>query len=138
MADLYADNFTKTTERPPAMIDGGDYGGAVRVVYDQYTTLGTEAVADRLFIGKLPPGYRVIGGRLSTEALGAGTTLTLGDADDADRLVTATATTSAVLINLIIGFRNDTADTLDLFVTVGGATLTAAKLIQLSLLAVRV
>lgn len=138
MTDHYADNFEKTTERPPAMIDGGDYGGAVRVIFDQVTTAGTEAVGDRLFIGKLPPGYRVIGGRLNTEALGAGTTLTLGDTGDADRLVTATATASAVIINLVIGFRNETADTIDLFATVGGSTLTAGRLIQLALLAVRV
>jgi hypothetical protein len=129
MADLYGVNYALTVAVPPALVNNGDYGAAVRVVTDSYTTLGTEAVGDKIFVGYLAPGERFLYGVLVYGALGASTTLQLGDAGDSSRYMVAGSTAAAgnkdVRALAGVGYMNDTASPIPLFLTVGGATLAA-------------
>lgn len=131
MAEFYGTNFAGLTATPVQRVDGGDYGGIMRAHYDAYTTTGAETAGSTLFVGRLEPGERFLGGTVHWEALGAGVTLTLGDAGDPDRFLTAAnaaAAGSAALSAFTgIGVRNAGTDAILLFLTVGGATAAADK-----------
>lgn len=140
MADFKGVNSTLYATKG-ALLQHGVWDGAVRVHHDSYTTVG-EAVNDRIFIGQLPPMGIFLFAQISVEALGAGTTLSLGDAGSATRFMAATSTAAAVTFTAAavagVGYRNTTQTPIDLFLTVGGAALTAGKTIKVSTFAGRV
>lgn len=84
----------------PAPIDVTDLGGRVRAAFFSYTTLGNEVVGDVIRLTKLPKGARVVGFNAAAEDIGAATcVLSVGDADDVDRLVTGLVVSAALAPN---------------------------------------
>lgn len=135
MADFNATNYARTQSVPARLVDGGDYGGRQRVIYDDYVTTGTEALGDRILIGQLRAGQRFLGGRLVYGAMGAGRTLKLGDAADDDRYLASTSAAAAgqVTVAAAAGFGHKADEDKALFLTVGGGTLAAGQPIKVSL-----
>lgn len=134
MADSNFVNYAKLVAVPAKFVDGGDYGGRTRHVYDEYTTSGAEIVGDKLFCGYVDPGERVLDGWLQYGALGASTNLKLGEATDDDRLMLSTSTVTASVTRMTaatgLGWKNTGASRTPLFLTVGGATLAAGQAIR--------
>jgi len=99
MADLYTD--VGTIQNAPHVGDAFNSAqraaGKVRAV-TAVITLDAASIADVIKICKLRKGDEVIGGWVTNAALGASTTLNLGDTDgsgSATRYLDATATSSA-------------------------------------------
>lgn len=93
MADLYGSNYTKAyVSKPSEKAAKGEYNGHVKTLYDEYVVpLANElATADFVYIGKLPAGARVLGGKVKCQAAGATGIFDIGylangvDAVDAD------------------------------------------------------
>ena len=135
MADFNAVNYARTQSVPAGLVDGGDYGGRQRVVYDEYVTTGTEAVGDRILVGRLRAGQRFLGGRLVYGAMGTGRTLRLGDSNDDDRYLASTSAAAAgqAAIAAPAGFGHKPSQDSDLFLTIGGGTLASGQSIKVSL-----
>ena len=134
MADFKALNYTKTLAVPAQAVDGGDYGGRTRHVYDEYVTTGAETTNDRIFVGTLDPGERVLDGWVLYGALGETVTLKLGDAADDDRLMRATSCWFASVTRLNVatglGHKVQGAARVPLFLTIGGGTVAAGQAIR--------
>lgn len=134
MASRNMTNFTKTAAAPPTPVDPGEYGGLSRHDYDEITTDGTEAAADKIFCGKLMPGERFHEAVIVFGTMGASRTLQLGDAGDDDRYLTATSVASAGVAEARaatgFGYKNTTLVPIDLFLTVAGGTLAASQPIK--------
>lgn len=135
MADFNATNYARTQSVPSRSVDGGDYGGRQRVIYDEYVTTGSETTGDRIKIGSLRAGQRFLGGRLIYGAMGSGRTLRLGDLEDDDRYMAATsvATAGQSTVAAAAGFGHKPIQDHDLFLTVGGGTLANGRAIKVRL-----
>lgn len=135
MADFNAANYARTQLVPPRSVDGGDYGGRQRVIYDEYVTTGGETTGDRIKVGTLRAGQRFLGGRMAYGAMGSGRTLRLGDPEDDDRYMapTSVASSGQATIAAIAGFGHKAVQDQDLFLTVGGGTLASGQSIKLRL-----
>lgn len=59
------------------------------------STTGAIASGDTINLFKLHPGFRVVGGYVKQDGLGASTTLTVGDSGDADRYFASASTATA-------------------------------------------
>jgi len=80
------------------ILDPGVQKGKVMQIQDTYEASGI-AVGSLIEMGvKLPKGARVVEVTLMTDALGAGRTLAVGDAEDPDRYITATTCNTANLV----------------------------------------
>src|SRR3990167_5135335 len=91
-----ADALTQEHTNP----SGSGEGAAVRVTADNYTAAAI-AQGSLIEIGsKLPVNAYVYEAILGYAALGASTSLSLGDAEDDDRYITNTVTTSAGVTRL--------------------------------------
>jgi hypothetical protein len=137
MADFKALNYTRILAVPAQAVDGGDYGGRTRHVYDEYVTTGAETTNDRIFVGTLDAGERVLDGWVLYGALGGSVTLKLGDAADDDRLLLATAASSAGVTRLTaatgLGYKPSGAARVPLFLTLGGGTAATGQAIRVHL-----
>ncbi len=103
MATLKADNRTKA-DSPSSdnILSGGTLGGRVRVLTDTIT-LAAAAINDIIEIGQdLKAGAIILGIDLQWAALGAATTLDVGDGDDDARYIAAEATNAAGRQNQIL------------------------------------
>lgn len=135
MADFYGINFDKRRANPPKLVDGGQYGGRVRPLVDQFTVAGTVTTNDKIFVGRVPAGATFVGARIGMggTSAGSGRTLALGDAGSAGRLISATVVaTTGTVVNANVGGgigHKFLADT-DLFLTVGGGTLATGAIIN--------
>lgn len=130
MTDFYAKNFTKTRALPTQFVDGGEYGGRCRVYRDEIDTTTSMLAADKIYVGKLMPGERFLEGSIRYAAHGSSRTLILGDSGDDDRYLASTAVASAGVTQIAkadgFHYRNDGAEPIDLFLTIGGGALAAA------------
>ena len=135
MTDFSATNYARTLSVPPSLVDGGDYGGRQRVIYDEYLTTGGEVVGDRILVGRLRAGQRFLGGRIVYGAMGTGRTLKMGDAADDDRYLAATSVSGAgqASIAATAGFGHKSSQDRDLFLTIGGGTLASGQPIKVRL-----
>jgi len=137
MADFKALNYTKILAVPAQAVDLGDYGGRTRHVYDEYVTTGAETTNDRIFVGTLDPGERLLDGWVLYGALGGAVTLKLGDAADDDRLLVATSAASAGVTRLAaataLGHKPSGAARVPLFLTLGGGTAASGQAIRVHL-----
>lgn len=130
MASVLGVNATKAADPSPSnILDPGTLGGKVRVLVDSYEAAALAAASDITVGRDLPAGAIVVGVKISTDALGAGVTVEVGDSDDSDRYVaavdcTAATETDAVLVDglgYVIG--TNTGDETILITTgVGAAT----------------
>lgn len=101
MADYYGVQATKTlTPTGANIVASGLLGGRVRVMVDTYEA-AAEAAGSTIQMGQaLPVGATVLGVWLAFDALG-GATIAVGDADDADRYLTATSVASAGCVGTV-------------------------------------
>ena len=128
MAAVKGVNFTKSeTPTSENIVAPGVLGGRVRVHQDTYEAA---ALADpsTIQVGKqLQAGAKIIDVQVFFDALGAGTQIDVGDADDSNRYITTTATTSAgsVSLNAITGhlyeIGTNTDDDIIVITSSGGA-----------------
>lgn len=78
MATLYGVEATKATNDIPQLVDQGSAGGRVHVAYDKYVAAGALTLNDKINMGKLPAGARIVGYWLKSTDLGTVGTLSLG------------------------------------------------------------
>ena len=105
-------------------------GRAVPLPFDH--TVVSDANGDTVNLTVIPAGCKVVGLDVANSALGAATTLSIGDAGSATRFLAATAVTSAGKNSgLLVAGQNyePTSDTIVL-ATWGGANPTAAGTIS--------
>jgi len=103
MSTLYAVNKTKSLNpTSDNVLSPGTLGGRVRVLTDQIT-LAAAQIADVIQIGRgLQAGAIILGIDLQWAALGAASTLDVGDLADGNRYVAAEATAAAGRQNEIL------------------------------------
>jgi len=134
MPSFYGKNYAKTLTVPPTMIDNGDYSGPHR--FDSIDTTIAMTTADKIYLGKLLPGERLLGGQLRNAAHGSGRTIKVGTeqagtAVDDDALCAATSITAAGVTQLNTNnagfcYLNETAQPMDIVGILAGGTLAAA------------
>lgn len=91
----YGVNATLASNTTPALkVKSKHRHGRVRVSYDEYEASAV-AVGSQILMGWVPQGASLLGMRLKFDALGAGTTLCVGDAFDCDRFITTVPTIGA-------------------------------------------
>lgn len=79
MANIYGVNHTAQYVTVPSQkFSVGDFGGRVRAIIDQYVPAGAISSGDKLYLGKIPKGAKVIGGMLSHTDLGSTGTAKMG------------------------------------------------------------
>jgi hypothetical protein len=79
MATTYGNQYNNAyVVKPSVKIPPGDYSGAVKRMYFDYTITAVSVAADILKLGKLPKGARVYDACLSFPDLGTTGTLELG------------------------------------------------------------
>lgn len=77
MATYYGVNHTKAFQTVPAVkVDVSDWGGRIRVLSDSFTSEGAIAINEKVYMGRLPKGAKVIEVILASTDHG-----TAGDAD---------------------------------------------------------
>lgn len=134
MASFNADNYALTQAMPRQTVTGGDYGGRVRVTYDEYKFKGTEQIGDTVFVGFLSANQRYLGAELFNEAMGAGVTFKLGDAGDDDRYMAATSFAAAGMkdAKAMTGIGYRPVDKTPMFLTIGGAVPAADAVVKVA------
>jgi hypothetical protein len=96
-----------------APVAGGDGGGNPRLIYDEYTTVGTEVVNDVIEMGPplaLKKGDRIVGAFMNNDVCAAGALAALGDDGNTLRFLAATAISAAAhtqMTNGNVGFQLD-------------------------------
>lgn len=150
MASKYASGYTDKFQTVPSVaIAGNKYGGRVRVCYDSYALTADLAASDKIYMGKLPKGARVLDVILSVPALGAGT-LDVGYeynatgesslTDDTDAFLVGVAVTSAATYSLaadganVPGFGYEVEGDADVVVTVATDTSATSGTIKLAVI----
>ncbi len=135
MPDFYGTEFTKTRE-PRDMIDVAKNHGRVRIAIDEIESLAAWAVADRIFLAKIPSNAVLLAeSTLYFDDLGTAPTLDFGDAVDPNGLATvisaATAGSASLLEGVdisnygkrlweMLGHTSDPGGQIDLFLTIVG------------------
>jgi len=137
MTDFRGVNYARTQAVPQQSVDGGDFGGRTRHVYDDYLTTGAETTNDRIFVGQLSPGERLLDGWVQWGPLGGAVTLRLGDAGDDDRLLAATSAaasgTARFTALTALGFKPGGNQRVPVFLTIGGGTVGVGQGIKVML-----
>ena len=131
MATVYGVNWTKyLTPVSDNITEPGELGGKVRVMTDTYEAAAV-AAGSTIYMGKpLPVGARILNIKLAFDALGGGTTLSVGDASSAARYLSAAASTSAGIRDMADESTVDgllyeiDADTDEIIVTTAGGSIT--------------
>lgn len=130
MATVYGDNYTKVLAGGTSnILDRAKVGEKVRCLPETYKADALESGSTIALAKDLKPGDIVVGGAIYYEALGASSTLTVGDSNDADRYLAVTDSSSAggTSFNLVGGI-NYTIGTNDgdqtILITTGGAAIT--------------
>src|SRR3546814_18837277 len=99
MANFNADNAAALASTPPTRVKVNKQHGRIRYFESTFDAAvqGAPAVADTITWGSLPVGARFVGhlSQLNWSTGTASSTLTLGDAADADRHLAATAIPTA-------------------------------------------
>ena len=112
MTDLYGSNYTKAYVNMPSEKAGkGEYNGHVKILFDEYVvpTANELATADFIYLGKLPKGARVLGGKVKTDAAGATGIFDIGylangvDAADADAFAASVDPGAAAVLQELNG-----------------------------------
>ncbi len=137
MAAVNGVNNTKAADPKAAnILNPGVLGGKKRVMVDTYTASAL-ASGSTIAVGKsLPVGAIVTGVKLGFAALGASSTLSVGDAGSATRyLAAASSATAGTRLgpDLVTGLGyvvTGTSDT-DILITTGGASITGAVAIEI-------
>ena len=79
MASKYSTGYQRAYVTVPSeKIAIGEQSGVIKSLYTEYVASGELATTDTLYLGKLPPGARVIGGMIKCPASGATGILDVG------------------------------------------------------------
>jgi hypothetical protein len=111
MATVYSAQRTNTRATPAVMNKANEMGGRIRVAHGTYEA-SSLAAASTIEMFTLPDGARLLEGSLAHDALGAGTTLSVGHAAynnadgtavaaDADAYKAAAASTAAQKVDIL-------------------------------------
>ena len=135
MVDFYGTEFTKTRE-PRDMIPVAHWHGRVRVAMDEIEATAAMAIADRIFLAKLPSDCVLLPiSTLYFDDLGTAPTLDFGDAVDPNGLasvISAATAGSESLMSVVdivnygqrlwelLGHASDPGGQIDLFLTIVG------------------
>lgn len=130
MADANGANYAISQAPTPSTLMGAEWGGKVRATHDSYTFASAIATFT-VNVGVLKPGEVYIDGFIQGADLGSATTLTMGSGTTADRFLAATVFTTAGQVTACraaagLGYKNDTAVDIPIFVTVGAETANGA------------
>jgi hypothetical protein len=110
----YGVNATLASNTTPSLkVRSKHRHGRVRISYDEYEA-SSVAVGSQIAMGWVPAGATLLSARLKFDALGAGTTLCVGDQFDCDRFIATVVTVNAgdvggCGVDLIIGAVNLTS-----------------------------
>ncbi len=99
--------------------------GKKRVWTDVYEAAAL-ASGSTIEMAKLPIGSKIVGAKIYIDALGASSTLALGDATSGTRYMGATASVTAGVLtaNLVDGIGFESTTVTDILITTGGASIT--------------
>lgn len=137
MASLYGSAYTDKFQTIPSVaIAANKYGGRVHACYDSYALTADTASADKIYMGKLPKGARVIDCIIAFADLdGSGGTLDIGYeynatgesalTDDPDAFLADVDVTSAGTVGMIeqanmVGFGYQVEGDADVVITFDG------------------
>ncbi len=129
MAAVKGVNNTKAADPTAANIaNPGVLGGKKRVMVDKYEA-SSLASGSTIAVGKtLPVGAIITGIQLAYDALGASSTLAVGDAGSASRYMAAASSASAGQRGTIdvdgLGYAVTGTNDTDIIITTGGASIT--------------
>jgi len=131
MASVKGVNFTNITATPVVKADSSEWHGNLRVQYDSYEASSLADGSD-ISVARLPKGAKVYDVIVHFDALGASTTLKVGDSADDDRYIAATATTSAGQMSMsqegaIAGFGYEQTAETDIILTNAGTATGTIK-----------
>jgi len=139
MSDVNGVNYQMTLNVPVEPVMSKEFHGRVRVIHDTYEAAAL-AAGQTIGLGLIPKGAKIKSAKILSDALGAGVTLSMGDAGDVDRLITATVFTSAGVgemdenqIDSGFGYEYTAETELILTVGVGAATGTIKAVIEYTL-----
>lgn len=128
MSSVKGVNITNLDAVPAVMAESAQVHGRMRVWFDTYEASSLAAGSD-ITIARLPAGATVYDVTIVHDALGASSTLQVGDSADADRYITATASTAAngkIIMSedgVIGGFGYENSSATDVLITTAGATI---------------
>lgn len=109
-------------------VDAGYNKAHLKVMYDSYTAAALAAGSTITVCDKLPVGAVIVNVRLINAALGASSTISVGDASSAARYIPATSTAAAAVTNssAIAGIGYKVTGTTDnqIVLTTAGAAIT--------------
>ena len=94
MSSVKGTNITAMDATPSTKVKSAQVHGRMRVAFDTYEASSLVAGSD-ITVARLPKGATVYDVVIIHDALGASSTLKVGDASDDDRYITATASTGA-------------------------------------------
>jgi hypothetical protein len=127
MASVKGVNFTNITATPVVKTDSGEAYGKLRVTFDTYEASSLASGSD-ISVARLPKGAKVYEVIVHHDALGASSTIKVGDSSDDDRYIAATSTASAGKLVMsedgaIDGFGFEQTAETDVILTTGGAAI---------------
>lgn len=151
MASKYGSAYTDKFQTVPSVaVAGNKWGGKLRVCYDTYALSADLAAGDKIYMGKLPKGARVIDCILAFADLdGSGGTLDVGYeynatgesslTDDPDAFLADVDVTSAGTVGMIeqanmVGFGYEVEGDADIVITIDGDTDATSGTIKLAVL----
>jgi hypothetical protein len=117
------------------VIPQAEFAGTVKSVYDTYEATAI-ASGDTIEVATPPPESKIVGITLSTDDLGTGCTLAVGDSNTADLYITATSAADALTTSAInVGGMNYEIGTTDgdeeILITVAGSAITGTIKIEI-------
>jgi len=127
MASVKGVNFTNLTADPIVKIEAGEHFGNLRVQFDSYEASSLASGSD-ISVARLPKGAKVYEIIIHHDALGASSTIKVGDSSDDDRYIAATSTATAGKLVMsedgaIDGFGFEQTAETDVVLTTGGAAI---------------
>lgn len=129
MSSVKGTNITAMDATPSTKVKSAQVHGRMRVAFDTYEASSLVAGSD-ITVARLPKGATVYDVVIVHDALGASSTLKVGDSSDDDRYITATASTAAngkIIMSedgVIGGFGYENTAQTDVIITTAGATIT--------------
>ena len=133
MATVYGTNAGLRVNTPSTLVEKVD-DGEVYCFRDTYE-LAALPSADVIVVGYLPVGAKVVDVVFANDALGASTTIVIGDSVDPNRYVTSqdTSTAGVARLNAITGMDYTIlAATREIWATLGGGTGTGTISVNIS------
>ena len=136
MAAVLGVNATKlATTTGENTVDAGYIKAPQRIMFDSYTCAALANPSTITVGDKLPVGAVIHNIRMVNAALGASTTISIGDSASAARYLAATSTAAAAVVQMAVqaGFGYKVTGTTDnrIILTLGGAAATGLIVVQI-------